>query len=556
MVLERIRHAVAPSQAIQAWDWTGGQPSLSSNVAGTAGWWLDRLSRRLIARNADMMLLTRYYAGEHRIAFQSARVKALLGPIFETNRVNYCSLVVDKLVERMEVIGFRSGTADAADDRLWSIWQDNALDLGFSQGLREGSVKGEFSLAIWPNLVSGKPQIRVQDPLNVVVATDPEDRRIRRAALKRWFDVDMGVWYATLYMPDTIWKFQAKTAPGDPFIQQWWEQEYWQQQSPWMTWVPRQLPGDEPWQFDNPLGVVPVVPFPNKPDLQGVGVSELRDILPIQDAINKINLDLLLASDFAAFPQKWATNVDLVRDDRGEVTVPWKVGVDRILTAGPPELPTGPETKFGQFEAALLSNYIDALEEKQKELAVVSRMSIRTVLGDGAVVPSGEAVRAEDAGLVHKVKDRWRDNAEPLEISMRLAAQIAGLEDVAEETRLETLWRDPEIRTESEHLNALTMMAGLGVPKKAIWAKIPATPTEIQEWQAMLDAGDVPPVPAKLNEQAQIGPDGKPIATGPAGPASGDVPRGNDAEPAPAVAPKPRRVRVTRGPEGTTVEEL
>lgn len=553
MVLERIRRVVTPSNTITG-DWTNGSAAMSGSTVGTPGWWLDRLSRRLIARNADMMLLTQYYAGEHRLAYQSARVAAIIGPHFKRNGVNYCSLVVDKLVERMEVIGFRSGGADQADDRLWSIWQDNALDLGFSQGLREGSVKGEFSLAIWPSLVDGKPQIRVQDPLNVVVATDPEDRRVRRAALKRWFDVDMGVWYATLYMPDHIWKFEARTAPGDPFIQSWWEQEYWQLQSPWMTWVPRTLPGDEPWEFDNPLGVVPVIPFPNKPDLQGVGVSELRDILPIQDAINKINLDLLLASDFAAFPQKWAVNVDLERDDRGEVKIPWKVGVDRIFTASSPDLPTGPETKFGQFEAAELSNYIDALEEKQKELAVVSRMSIRTVLGDGAVVPSGEAVRAEDAGLVHKVKDRWRDNAEPLEISMRLAAEIAGLEDVAQATQLETLWRDPEIRTESEHLNALTMLAGLGVPKKAIWAKVPATPTEIREWQALLDAGDRPPVPAKLNEQAQIGPDGQPIATGPAGPASGAVPRGNDAAPSPDK-PK-RRLRVTRDASGTTVEEV
>ncbi len=494
-----------PATALQAWDWTGGNPTMDGGVTGTPGWWLDRLSRRLIARNADMMMFTNYYAGDHRLAFMAARLATLVGPHFKHSRVNYCQVVVDKLVERLEVVGFRSGDEAEADDDLWAIWQENALDQEFAKGLREAAVKGEFSIALWADMKTGRPQMRVQDPLNVVVATDPEDRRIRRAGLKRWFDVDMGMWYATLYLPDRIYKFQAKTAPGDPFIQTWWEHEYWQLTSPWQTWVPRQLPGDEPWNFENPYGEVTIIPLPNKPDLQGVGVSELRDIIPIQDKINKLNLDLIMASEFAAFPQKWATNVDLERDpSTGEVKIPWKVGVDRMLTAGPPASPSDAETKFGQFDAAELTNWITALEAGLREIAVISRMPPHYLLGQSGAFPSGESLRAAETGLVQKAKDRWRDFSEPLEICMRLAARIAGLDELAGAQQLETLWRDPETRTESEHLNALTMMAGLGVPKKGLWSRIPATPTEMETWEELLKEGDLVPVPAKLTETEML----------------------------------------------------
>lgn len=492
------------------YDWTGGNVEMSAKTAGSPGWWLDRLSRRLIARRPDMTLYADYYVGDHRLSFEAERLRALLGPHFRQSRVNYCAVVVDKLIERLEVVGFRNGTNPDADKELWSIWQDNALDQEFTKGLREAAIKGEFSLAIWES--GGKPQIRVQDPLNVIVAVDPEDRRKRRAALKRWFDEDMGVWYATLYLPDRIWKFEAKTAPGEALVAQWWEQDYWSQTNPWMTWAPRQMPNGEPFNFANPLKDVPVIPFPNKPDLRGVGVSELRDVIPLQDKINKLNLDLLRASEFAAFPQKWATNVDLERDgNTGEVKVPWKIAVDRIITASAPESPGDPETKFGEFSAAQLSNWLDALEAALREVAVVASLPGHYLPGKGSLIPpSGEALRAAESGLTRKSIDRQRDYAEPLEIALRLAGKIAKRPDT-DNQELETIWRDPEVRTESEHLNALVLMASLGVPKKGLWPRIQATPTEIALWEKLLADGDVPPVPAKLLESLDMTP--QPAAT-------------------------------------------
>jgi hypothetical protein len=63
------------------------------------------------------------------------------------------------------------------------------------------------------------------------------------------------------------------------------------------------VPG-EPWPLPNPLGDVPVIPFPNKPDLHLVGESELGKVVPIQDAINANIANVMLAGLYGAFRQK------------------------------------------------------------------------------------------------------------------------------------------------------------------------------------------------------------------------------------------------------------
>ena len=81
---------------------------------------------------------------------------------------------------------------------------------------------------------------------------------------------------------------------------------------------------DEPWPLPNPLGVVPVVPLPNRPRLSGRSWSvrrprtprwsEIAAVMSNQDAINKYRADALVASEFAAFRQRWAIGIDIPVD--------------------------------------------------------------------------------------------------------------------------------------------------------------------------------------------------------------------------------------------------
>lgn len=508
------------------------EPTLDNRTPGSPGWWLSRLAIRLDARLPDMTRYADYYAGRHNLKFATQKWREAFGDLFSGVTDNFCEVVVDKLVERLEVTGFTFGTDQAAADRAWEIWNRNHLDDDFAKGIREGLTKGEFSLAVWAGGPNGLPRITVEDPLNVIVAVDPADTRVRRAALKRWTDLDDGKVYATLYLPDATYKYQAVIGEGDPRLDA--LTALYATRAAGLSWERREVPG-EPWPLPNPLQAVPVVPFPNKPDLAGVGVSELRNITSLQDAINKLVSDMLLAAEFSAFRQKYAVNVELEEDpDTGRPIEPWKIAVDRLLTAPPPADPGSPEVRFGEFGQTDLGPYIQAIEMGLKHIAVISRMPPHYLLGGSAIFPSGESLRSAETGLVRKAMDRQRDLAEPLEEVQRLAFRILGDESLAN-VEAETKWADVETRTESEHMDALMKMRALGVPQKAVWEKIPATPTEIESWEALAEEEEEE-ARRKAEEAARLAASGSTITRGPNGEIM--IQRTPQGRPAPAPAPE------------------
>lgn len=467
--------------------------NVSQAARGTPEWWLARLSRRLVERGRDWQIYDDYYHRRHRTdQYLTAKLLEAFGATFKGLSINYCAVVVDALAERLEVEGFRFSDDQAAASAAWDIWQRNGLDSLFARGLRDGLTVGEFSLLVWVD-ENGEPTIHVEDGTTVIVAADPADPRRRRAALKRWWDDDTGRRLATLYLPDAIYKYQTNGTTARS-----------------STWEQRFVEG-EPWPLPNPLGVVPVVAIPNKPDLLGVGVSELVDIIPIQDAINANAVSALLAGQFSAFPQKFGINIELtIDDDTGKPIEPFVFAPGRMITAPPPE-PGQPETKFGQFEQSDLAGYIAFHEMHVQAMATISRTPPHYFLGNAGVFPSGEALRAAEAGLTSKARDRSRDDGEPVEEAMRLAFRLKALSTQtsardasryrkwADLTAAESKWRDPETRTESEHIDALMKQQALGVPDEILWERVPYSPQEIERIKsikAVEQAAEPMPKPA------------------------------------------------------------
>lgn len=458
---------------------------------GSAEWWLVRLERRLAERAITMALHDDYYHGRHRMTLHTARILKAFGKEFKDVRSNYCSVVVDALAERLHLQAFLFDSQDEPNKEAWEIWQANGLDAAFARGMRSGLIKGESSLIVWAD-ADGEPTITIEDGAEVYVALNPADPRERRAALKLWFDLDEARSYATVYLPDGIHKYESTRAddllrdPAGRFLTR---------RS--NVWTRRIVEGEE-WPLPNPLGVVPVIPIPNKPDAAGVGESEIAQIEPIQDAINANLVNILLAGQFSAFRQKFASNVRLEVDKAtGKVKEPWQISVDTIITA-PPPAPGEQPVQFGEFEQTELGGYVGVHEALVQAISTISRTPPHYFLGQQGVFPSGEALRAVEAGLTFKARDRIRDDSEPIEEVMRLAfavkARQSGL-SAAAKTRYEKWaamksaaadWKDPETRAESEHVDALGKVAAmLGVPKRALWPRIPASPQEIARWTEM-----------------------------------------------------------------------
>jgi len=481
-----------------------GQPASSEilvDVALPAGSARDRsiatirrLSTTIYARSAEMAKADAYYRGEQGLRFTSSKQRADFGKAFGKYAENLCGLVVDAVEERLDIEGFRyphtdepgsdpDETSTDADADAWRIWQDNQLDAKSQIAHQEALIKGFAYVLVSPmadDMIAGRsPRITIEDALATIVEFQP-GTTLRTVGMKRWDDPVAKRTYANLYYPDRIEKWQSSTwrdlagrlrSAGGQFAA-----------SSEESWEPRVVPG-EPWPLYHELGVVPLIPLVNRPRLDGSGRSEIADVIPIQDALNKIAIDMIVASDAGAFRQKWATGVEIPIDPETEKPVgPWKPDEERILSVAVAD------AKFGTFEATQLDNYTSALDQKVQAVASISRTPYHYFLRQGGQPPSGESLKSSETGLVRKAKRRQRQYGEGWEEAIRIAFLV--LKDARGEVLdNETIWSSPETMTEAEHIDALVKRRqGLKVPLRQLWEDAGYTPGQISRFQALLKA--------------------------------------------------------------------
>jgi hypothetical protein len=462
-------------------------------------WWVRRLHRRLVERQPDVDMFSDYYDGMPRLPMAPEKAREALGRLLILSRSNYMGLVVDAKVERMTVEGFRIGDSqEGGDEQAWRIWQANRLDKAHKLAIKEALIAGSSYLLVAPNARDPKtPRITVEDARQAIVEYEPGEPGTRAAGLKVWADDRVGLVMATLYLPDVIWKFQAQHRAGVPVEG--------------IRWEPRTVRG-EPRPARNPLGMVPLMELANQDRILGMGVSELHDVAQIQDRINKTLFDRMMAQEYSAFRQRWATGLDVPVDENGTPVEPFKAAVDRLWIAD------DPETRFGEFGATDIAGYLKAKESDVQDIASRTRVPTQYLLGEMLNV-SGDTLKAAESGLVSDVRESMTGFEETLEEAMGAALVLAG-DERGRDTRAETIWRNPEFRTEGETVDALIKMRTLNVPEEVLWERWGATQTEIARWkrlaaeQAARDAVSlrIPTAAEQAQEQAEPGTTGGPPA--------------------------------------------
>jgi hypothetical protein len=402
-------------------------------------WWADRLSKKLSARQSKLERLERYYDGKQPLSFATSQFRAEFGSMLAAVQDNWCQLVVSAVEERLDVEGFRVGDDDQADAQAWNLWQANGLDADSQVAHTEALKLSEAHVIVWRPDLDAPPVITVEHPKYVTVELDPENRSRRLAAAKVWRDPDDGR-LCTVYLPDRIVKLRAGQR----------------------GWEPRPSAGDQ-WQIDNPLGVVPVVPLFNRPGLLTEAASEIESILPKQDMVNKLIADMMIAAEYGAFRQRWATGIEVPKDPiTGEDLEDFQTAVDRLWHV------PAPDAKFGEFEQTDLNVYVKAIEMLVQHIASQTATPPHYLLSTGQL-PSGESLRAAEAPLVAKARRKQRIFGQAWEEVTRLALRLDGRDDVDQSTVIETIWRDPENRTEAEHIDAVIKQKALDVPIEELW---------------------------------------------------------------------------------------
>lgn len=420
-------------------------------------WWLHRLEPKLRDRQVQMSTWDRYYTGDHPLPIVRDKLRQDFLRMLQMSRSNFCEVVIDAVEERLDVEGFRvSASADAeVDERAWEIWQANDLDAESQIAHVEALVKSICPVSVWRTKADAYPRIVIEDPMEMIVAYAPGSRRYRSAALKVFKDEWTGGRRADVWLPDAIWSFRQREGSSE--------------------WV--EHPDVESSRNPNPLGVVPVVEIRNRPRVNGATSSDLRQVIPSQDRINKLLFDLMLASELASFRQRWVTGLDIPVDEETKQPLePFKAAIDRLWVS------ENPDSKFGDFDPTPLEPYIASIEQAVLHIAVQTRTPRHYLIEQGQS-PSGDAIKSAETGLVKKVTRKQRFFGEDWEEVMRIARRFDGAADAAVDA--EIVWADPESRGEGELVDAAVKKNQLGVPWRQVMEDLGYSQTQIARFSAM-----------------------------------------------------------------------
>ena len=423
---------------------------------------VEVLEKELSGRQVTLQRLQDYHDGKHRLAFTSQKFREAFGGMFSSFADNWCQLVVDAVEERLNVEGFRYGSDPQADGDAWRIWQANGLDADSQLAHSEALIKGDSYAIVWGD-ADGNPKVSIESPRDVIVAYEPGNRKNRIAALKRWKDED-GV-HATLFTPNFVYKYEKEDGGNG-------------------KWQPDIDDGSmEPWPLPNPLGVVPVVQLSNRASLTSTyGVSEFLNVIPQQDMVNKLLADMMIASEYIAFPQRYVTGLEIPVDEAtGREKAPFQIALDKLLIA------EDPNARFGTLSAGDLSNYVTGIETLVQHIASQTRTPPHYFFLGGNF-PSGDAIKSAETGLVAKSRRKMRFFGEAWEEVIRLCFKVQG-DPRGDIQDTETIWGDPEYRSEAELADALIKRSAIGVPRQQLWEDAGYSQTQISRFKAM-EAGD------------------------------------------------------------------
>jgi hypothetical protein len=386
-------------------------------------------------RLAGYRMAEAYYNGRHDLRFATDKWRSTFGYLFRTVCDNLCPAVVDSVSDRLRVTGVSSDDQSIADEAM-AIWQRNRMDIRGPETHHESLLNGDGYALVWPDK-SGEAVIWSLPAEEVSVAYDRNQPGVITRAARLWQDVDGDWrWHLDLYYAERVERWISRQAPraigAMPSSYSVRNFEPWLEGcADWGNidgWTGGLETNDLGGSFNteasiaNPLGRVPLVHFPNR-RYHTYGISELANVVPLQDALNKAVCDMLVAMEFSAFPQRWATGIEVDEEPDAEgktKTPPFEPGQDRIFAVA------AADAKFGDFRETNLQGYVEVQENLRSEIARVSGTPLHYLFITRGDFPSGEAMKSAEARFTRKVENRQTAFGNQWENVLAMAVQIEG----------------------------------------------------------------------------------------------------------------------------------
>lgn len=307
-----------------------------------------------------------YYVGDQPLRYAAERLRDVFQSKLTRFTQNWCAVVVNATLDRLTIDQWQTGENDAIAERLLQLWRVTGLDADAEAVHRAVMLTGEAFVIVGQD-ETGAAEAYYHDPRICHIWYEAENPRRKRMAAKWWRDEERR-WRINLYYADRVEQWRGSDSD-------------YQQAAAYA--LEATLP--------NELGVVPVFHFYRDRHLL---ISELDNVVPLQDAINKLLADMMIAAEFSAFRQRWiVTNADTskLRNAPNEI---WEL---------PAALAGEQPTNVGEFGATDLSNYLDAVDRLATSIGVITQTPRHYFFQQGGD-PSGEALIAMEAPLVRKIE--------------------------------------------------------------------------------------------------------------------------------------------------------
>lgn len=456
------------------------------------------------AESGELEKYRDYYNGDQELVFGTEKFKAVFGDAFKDFRDDWCGVIVDAVLDKLRYQGVRIGakgpasdadvegtprpsengdtppttdpTTDPMSEEIWEILENNDIDL-MQADVHEGAlVEGRSYAIVWPDT---ELKIRVDaNRANMVrIRRADDDPRQVVYAIKRWLSPS-GQTMVNVYTKNAIYKYEEPWTgtPPDPSLVGLDAQTPIAPTS--LSWQRRAVRG-ETWPLDNPFDVVPVIEFANK---RG---SELKKVIPIQDAINYLVIQGLSAAGFQGWPQRgFHTGVrEPVGGWKNEPGTVWQLpptyDAEGNLTLG----------KEFQFDAADLGQFRQMVEMMLQHLALATKTPVRMFFqsdrGGRGDSPSGESLLVEDQPLIDKVEDRqtrfgnsWYQMVRVMAIMLNRGQLPPG----------EVRWKDPRAKYRSALITEGALMVDkIGLPIEFVITQMGFSGEEIAILKVLLE---------------------------------------------------------------------
>lgn len=357
--------------------------------------------------------LERYAEGLQDLAFISPESRKALGNRLSRMVSNIPRLALSSLGERLAVSGF-------SDPRAWDLYVASDLNQLAGQAIYDALLYGAGFILVWGNA-------SVESPRQCAVLRDPADRTVS-SGIKRYCTSNES--HAYLYLPDRVehWVAARTQAAAADFE---------------LVEV-----------LENPLGVVPLVPISN-------GHSEIQDLLPLCDALNKLLLDMMCASEAAGKPRRWISGLELterprvnedgspVLDADGNPVIDVVNPIQDINTIQT-MIAESENTKFGQLAATDLTGFKDGVQVLISQISAISALPAHYLSPlTAAQVPSADGLRAAEASIVARAEAKQLAFGRAFEqVGRLLVAADTGIDPVG--LPLKVQWRDASTRSASQ----------------------------------------------------------------------------------------------------------